>query len=106
MRALKTIVILLGALLIGGLGLLVYGLSHNWHRLETRPVAASVPPAAAGWGRVALGLPAGSRVKEMMAAGNLLVIRVASEAGDSERLIVLNPATGVTVGTFAVNGSP
>ncbi len=105
MRALKTIVVVLGVLLIGGLGLLVYGLSRNWHRLEPRPVAASVPPPA-GWGRVALGLPAGSHVGEMTAAGNLLVVRVTNAAGGDERLLVLDPATGAVVGTFALTGSP
>ena len=114
MRALKTIVVVLGALIILAFGLLVYGLSQNWHRLNApAPTAAQVPvPRAAegpakpeaAWGHVSLGLPADSRIQSVTPVGNFVVVHVAS--GGDERLLVLDPATGAVVGTFAVTGKP
>ena len=119
MRALKTIVFVLGLLVVGAFGLLVYGLSQNWHRLSTPPAAAPAPataPAAAttaagragaavaAWGHVGLGLPADTRIQSVTTAGNLVVVRVTS--GGDERLIVLDPATGSVVGTFGVTDKP
>jgi len=106
MRALKTIVVTLGALVIVAFGLLVYGLSQNWHRLNTStPVAAAkAPAAAASWGHVTLGQPADSRIQSVTAAGNLIVVQVVS--GGDERLVVLDPATGAVVGTFGVVDKP
>lgn len=109
MRALKTIVFVLGLLVVGAFGLLVYGLSQNWHRL-TAPAPATTAPAAtsrgavAAWGHVDLGQPADTRVQSVTTAGNLVVVRVTS--GGDERLIVLDPATGSVVGTFGVTDKP
>jgi hypothetical protein len=110
MRALKTIVITLGALVIGAFGLLVYGLSQNWHRLSSPPPATNAQAmtgakaAAATWGHVALGQPADSRIQSVTAAGNLIVLQVVS--GGDERHVVLDPASGSVVGTFGVTDSP
>ncbi len=113
MRALKTIVVALGALIIAAFGILVYGLSQNWHRLNappgatatTAPGPAAVPgKSPAVWGRVDLGQPADSHIQSVTSAGNLVVVQVAS--GSDERLVVLDPATGAIVGTFAVTGKP
>jgi len=105
MRALKTIVITLGALVIGAFGLLVYGLSQNWHRLSSPPqVATGAKAAAATWGHVGLGQPADSRIQSVTAAGNLIVLQVVS--GGDERLVVLDPASGAVVGTFGVTDKP
>ena len=110
MRALKTIVFVLGLLVVGAFGLLVYGLSQNWHRL-TAPSAATTAPAAmtpagktgaavAAWGQVGLGQPPDTRIQSVTTAGNLVVVQVTS--GGDERLIVLDPTTGTLVGTFGV----
>jgi len=105
MRALKTIVITLGALVIGAFGLLVYGLSQNWHRLSSPPQATTgAKAAAATWGHVGLGQPADSRIQSVTAAGNLIVLQVVS--GGDERLVVLDPASGAVVGTFGVTDKP
>ncbi|HTY66508.1 MAG TPA: hypothetical protein VMH36_07650 [Alphaproteobacteria bacterium] len=105
MRALKTIVITLGALVILAFGLLVYGLSQNWHRLSTpsQPAVAAKTPAAT-WGHVGLGQPADSRIQSVTPAGNLIVVQVVS--GGDERLVVLDPASGAVVGTFGVTDKP
>ncbi len=105
MRALKTIVITLGALVILAFGLLVYGLSQNWHRLSTpsQPAATAKTPAAT-WGHVGLGQPADSRIQSVTPAGSLIVVQVVS--GGDERLVVLDPASGAVVGTFGVTDKP
>jgi len=114
MQALKTLVIVLGLLILGGFGVLIYGLSQNWHRLSDAKPAA--PAAAAerksdpktadlkSWGTVALGQPADSRIQSVTRAGRLIVVQVT--AGTAERLLVLDPATGAVVGTFALTGNP
>jgi hypothetical protein len=109
MRALKTIVFTLGALVLVAFGLLVYGLSQNWHRLSTppsssQPAAATAKTPAATWGHVGLGQPADSRIQSVTAAGNLIVLQVVS--GSDERLVVLDPASGAVVGTFGVTDKP
>lgn len=116
MRALKTIVVVLGALIIAAFGLLVYGLSQNWQRAArpmatTAPGPAAAPGAVAGapaavktWGRASLGLPADSHIQSVTPAGNLVVVHVV--AGRDERLVVLDPATGAVVGTFGVTDKP
>ncbi|MBV8536367.1 MAG: hypothetical protein JO128_12285 [Alphaproteobacteria bacterium] len=110
MRALKTIVITLGVLVIGGFGLLVYGLSQNWHRLSTPPlppdlrlIAGAKAPVPT-WGHVGLGQPADSRIQSVTQAGNLVVLQIVS--GGDERLVVLDPASGAVVGTFEVTDKP
>ncbi len=110
MRALKTIVITLGALVILAFGLLVYGLSQNWHRLSMpaqpaapRLIEGAKTPAAT-WGHVGLGQPADSRIESVTPAGSLIVVQVVS--GGDERLVVLDPASGAVVGTFGVTDKP
>ncbi len=112
MQALKTVVIVLGFIIVAGFGLLIFGLTQNWHRpAETAapaPVAATVrvPMSGAGWGNVTLSLPAGAKIRSVTAAGPLVVVHVEGPSGElkspSEQLITLNPATGAVVGTFTV----
>lgn len=105
MRAIKTIVVVLGALIIVAFGLLVYGLSQNWQRASRPATTATAAPAAVKtWGRANLGLPADSHIQSVTPAGNLVVVHVVS--GSEERLLVLDPATGTVVGTFSAADKP
>ena len=114
MQALKTVVIVLGALIVGGFGVLIYGLTHNWHKLSDAPATVAAAPATqpassartavAAWGKVALGQPPDSRIQSVTRAGRLIVVQVT--AGTAERLLVLDPATGAVVGTFALTDQP
>lgn len=101
MQALKTIVITLGAVLVAGIGLLIYGLTQNWHRLGD----AAKPAGTRNWGEVALG-GGPATVRAMTAIEGFLVVQIEEGAGDGvrTRLLVLDPATGVTVGAFVVPG--
>lgn len=95
MQALKTIVIGLGVVLVLGFGLLIYGLTQNWHRLARQAAGPS-----AGWGEVALRQPPAARLRAMQAMGNHLALHVSEGDGARERVVVVDPASGAVVGTF------
>jgi|GEM_PF-2547122 len=110
MQALKTIVITLGAVIVAGFGLLIYGLTQNWHRSVTPPPA--VQPAApavqstapaGSWGSVTLGNP-NERITGVTASGDLLVVQLSD--GQANRLLVVDPRSGQVVGAFAAGGTP
>jgi hypothetical protein len=105
MRALKTIVITLGVVLLGGIGLLIYGLSQSWHRVtDAQPRLGPTAPISSGWGRTALGDATASRVTALTAAGELVAIHLRGERGD--RVVIVDPRTGSVVGTFSVGDGP
>lgn len=104
MRALKTTVVVLGALIVVAFGLLVYGLSQNWQRVNAPAPATATAVKPGPWGRVGLGQPPDSRIQSVTPAGNLVVVQIVS--GSDERLLVLDPASGAVVGTFAVADKP
>ncbi len=109
MRALKSIVIALGLVLVAGFGVLVYGISQNWHRMAMplMPAIAPAPPVAVvsgGWGSVALPHFPGARVAAVTASGDLVIVHLHAESGD--RLVTVDPRTGAVVGTFAVGEGP
>lgn len=104
MRALKTIVIGLGILLVVGFGLLIYGLTQNWHRLAGTPRPGVA--AESGWGDVMLRQPAGTRIRGLAAAGGHVVVQLGDGEGARERLVVLDPASGAVVGTFWIAEAP
>lgn len=105
MRVLKTIVIGLGAVLVLGFGLLIYGLTQNWHRV-VGPAPRLTVGSAAGWGAVALQQPPAARLRAVTAAGDLVVLHVGEDDAARDRLIVLNPASGAVVGTFWMTQAP
>jgi hypothetical protein len=111
MRALKTVVIALGVVLVAAFGLLIFGLSQNWHRLADAPRpsadASQAPSARAGevrsWGKANLPLDPQTQVENMVAAGNLVVLQVTVTEGQ-QQLLVVDPAHGTLIGTFAFGG--
>ena len=102
MRALKITVVVLSLALLGGFGLLVFGLSQNWHRLGEAPRADIATPRS--WGEVNLRQAAGTRVLGVTASGNLVLLQVEDASGAGQRLLVLDPARGAVIGTFVVGG--
>ncbi|MBF0327201.1 MAG: hypothetical protein HQL42_19325 [Alphaproteobacteria bacterium] len=93
MKAIKTLVAVMGILLLGGLGLLGYGLT-------TKTGRNAKPTALADFGAVAIPLPAGARVEQMAVAGERVILRIAGPG--PERLIVLDPAGGTVTGSFVM----
>ena len=96
----------MGVLLIVGIGVLVLTIvSRMSHRSaqtaqtksEQAKSAEAVP--AQNFGSASVTLPHGAKVIEMAGAGSRLVLRVAKPDG-GEQLLVLDPATGVLLGTI------
>ena len=106
MRALKVLVIVMGALILISMGLLGWGF---YSRLADRaPVTASQTPAPARtasrsdvFGEVRLDLPAGCTVEEILPAGERLYLRT-GPAGLCERIVVIESASGRVLGSLLV----
>ncbi len=107
MKALKGLVAFLGLLLVVGLGLLGYGLYSKTHvKGAGTPVTASTswtaPPAE--FGTVQVPLPAGTRIEQMVASGDRVVLRLAG--GGPDRLLVIDPGLGRVAGAFVFTPEP
>lgn len=91
MRALKAFLVVMAILIVAGFVfvgvIIVRRISHP-----------QTPPAVA---ERSLGLPAGSRIAEMLAVGDRLVLRVALPGG-SERIIAIDPHTGTVSARIAL----
>ncbi|EME69633.1 hypothetical protein H261_12436 [Paramagnetospirillum caucaseum] len=106
MRAIKTLVVFLGVLLLAGLGLLGYGL-YSKAPVKGTPSATSgamATASAAEFGQLAVPVPAGSRVEQMVVAGERVVLRLSG--GGSERILVLDPGQGKVAGGFVLTPEP
>ena len=108
MKALKTLVIAMGALILLGVAVIGVTLYNRSTRpgglMGERPVAARPAPAepvSAG----SLGLPAGSRIKGIAGAGSRVVVHVELPGG-TEQLLVFDPATGRITGRLGVAERP
>ncbi|MBL8702258.1 MAG: hypothetical protein JNK67_27985 [Alphaproteobacteria bacterium] len=71
------------------------------------PRGAVEPPLIAAerapWGRLALDQPAGTRIQSVTSSGDFIVLHLYTGApGQDERIVVLDPANGGLVGTFAL----
>lgn len=101
MKALKALVIVLGLLIVAGVVLLIYGVSS---KLGPRPAptasAGTAGGATASFGTVAVPLPGGAQVVQVLSAGERLVVRIATP--DSTELVVLDPARGEIAGRFSL----
>jgi hypothetical protein len=108
MKALKSIVIGMGVLILIGvaiIGITLYNRAQTPGGLSgTRPAPAATRPAdrvTAG----SLGLPAGSHVKGIAGAGGRVVVHVELPGG-AEQLLLLDPASGQVVGRLGVTETP
>ncbi|GAB3450540.1 hypothetical protein GCM10027396_26600 [Insolitispirillum peregrinum] len=120
MKAVKTLVVFMGVLLVLGLALLGYGMYSKAGRVvkpsapavatasAVSPVAAPavVPVVVGSFGAVGLGQPEGSRIAASHLNGPVLVLTVV-EGGLPDRVILLDTAAGGAIlGQVSVQGSP
>lgn len=98
-KAIKTLVAFMGILLVGGLGLMGYGLMNAKNGVKAKP-ATAVSAAVAEFGALAVPVPAGARIEQALVVGDRVVLRLAG--GGSERLLVLDPAEGKVSGSFVL----
>lgn len=104
MRAMKGLVIGLGALIVLSFVLLFYGFITNIAGTEEEPasaVAVAPPPPQPGFGTARLVLPAGCNVVDMRPDGSRLYLRT-GPVGLCERIIVIDTGTGTELGTIQI----
>ncbi|MCH8092697.1 MAG: hypothetical protein IID53_16425 [Proteobacteria bacterium] len=116
MQALKTLVIVLGVVIVAGIAVIGVTIYHRATNPVNSPVPDSPKPAAKpaakpapkpatepgfgpGFGRVVLELPPGSRVVEMTAEDDRLILRLRLADG-GRQILILDMATGKRLGTF------
>ncbi|WP_448190498.1 hypothetical protein [Azospirillum sp. sgz301742] len=112
MRVLKAALIIMGVFILAGYAYLGIEAVKRFSRhtaeqqqpREAAPDERPLPPVTGGV--VALGLPSGTRIGELVPAGNRLVFRVTVPDGP-DQLYILDPRTGgvvpaVTTGKAAV----
>ena len=104
--ALKAAVIIMGVLIVGGMGFLVYGLSVGLHKdpvFKTDSVAQAPSPTLLNrFGDISVDLPDGAQLDDYRLQGDRLVISV-SVLGGGTKLIVVDLATGSRLGTITLN---
>ena len=105
MRVLKAAIVIMGVFIVLGyayLGLEVYKRMTRSGEPAEVDAAPTLPVTAAG--EIALGLPPGARIADLVAVGTRVVFRVTVPDGD-DRLYVLDPRDGA-VGAVVTTGSP
>ncbi|MCA3262563.1 MAG: hypothetical protein ING44_11525 [Telmatospirillum sp.] len=108
MRALKAVVLSLGALCVAAFGVLVYlVVAGIGGKDASAPQAATTAPPLAGlrWNDLSLGQPAGTRIVGVVASGGLLAIHVEAPGGAGSILLV-DPLSGQVRGRILPGTSP
>ncbi|CCG40681.1 hypothetical protein [Magnetospirillum molischianum] len=108
MKALKALVIFLGVLIVAGVGLVIYGVSSKVGPKSTPPVTTGATTAlsSTNFGSVDVALPKGATIEQVFAAGNHIIVRIGTDKGIADRLIVLDPARGQVTGSFVFVATP
>ncbi len=104
MQVLKTLVIVLGVMIVAGIAVIGVTIYHRATNLVNSPVPASAESAVwtgpgPGFGPVVLELPPGSRIVEMTAEDGRLILRLRLADG-GRQILILDMATGKRLGTF------
>ncbi len=100
MQVLKTLVIVLGVMIVVAIAVIGVTIYHRATNLVNSPVLPSTEPGfGPGFGKVALDLPPGSRIVEMTAEDDRLILRV-DLADGGRQIVILDMATGKRIGTF------
>lgn len=112
MRLLKAFVIGMAVLTVVGVGVLIWGLVHQWNKAGERPSVASATPIAAPRSEpsaastpaepfaASIAAPSGMRLDQMAATADRVLLRFAGPAG--ERILVVDPKSGQVTGTLSV----
>jgi hypothetical protein len=114
MRALKAVVLSLGALCVAAFGVLVYLVVAGIGDKQAAAPSPAVPsatgiaaPPLAGlrWNDLLLGQPPGTRIVGVVSAGGLLAIHVEAPGGAGSVLLV-DPASGQLRGRIMPGTNP
>lgn len=101
MRALKALVIFMGILIIGGIGLLAYGLITKLGEVPAtgQGQTVSLIPEVSGE-RMTIPVPQGSRFEQMEIAGSRIVLRYAMQ--ETQVLFLIDAMTGSVAGPVSL----
>jgi hypothetical protein len=97
MKALKALVIGMGVMIIAGLGLVVFGLYRTNHAPSG---SAPTPTAKSGYFSTELPVPAGTKLDQMTAAGDRVILHITD--GDTDRILILDPQSGQITGSISL----
>ncbi len=97
MRALQALVAFLGILIFLGLGLVVYAMTQGPKSSSALRIVATVPAHFV--------LPSGFHIAEMATTADRVVLRLDASDG-RQRLVILDPGTGLVVRTIDTVGTP
>jgi hypothetical protein len=96
MRALKTLVVVMGIMLIGGFAVLVAVIIGRVSR-------GGAPPRS--FSPTAIDIPRGARIESMTAATDRLILDLALP-DDGRQLVVIDLVTGTRLGTIELRAAP
>ena len=102
MQTIKALVIGLGVLLVGGIALLIYGISQKASDPQYKMFRGKAPAVAApvaSFGETRIPLPEGCTVAEMRAEGDRLFLRI-GPPGACERIVIIDLGTGQPTGSI------
>ena len=113
LRALKFLVITMGAVIVIGTGVVIITiiqrasakLSNDGPITQASEAPVPVSTALEGFGSRTLEVPRGSRIVNMVAAGNRLIFQL-DEAGGGGQILILDTMTGARLGTFEIREAP
>jgi hypothetical protein len=110
MRALKTLVIVMGILILAGMGLVGYvlvkrGLNGPTQHATTLQVPQAPIAGDGPYGPVELALPSGAKIVSTRTAGGRLVVELALPNGVTRELVV-GLTDGKLVGTIDLKPQP
>lgn len=101
-KALKMLVIAMGALIVLGTGVVIVTVANRLGRPAGQPGAAAgaagTAAAPAAFGTAEVALPARCRVAEAVPGNGRLVLRLSGNAEECRRILVLDLATGRLLG--------
>jgi hypothetical protein len=97
LRALKTVVVVMGVMLVVGFAALVVVVAGRMSHNEPSAAAGRPFPKAA-----AIEIPRGARVEAMTAAPNRLILDLVLPDGERQ-IVVLDLATGARLGTIELH---
>jgi len=117
MKAIKVLVVGMGALILVGLALLGYGLYRNTRAPASTTARSGVTggpavpfsgtpdvPAAGptGYFTSEVPVPPGTHLDQVLTAGDRVILHFSGAAGQDDRFLMLDPRTGQVAGTVTL----
>jgi hypothetical protein len=114
MQALKALVTIMAVIIVIGTGAVIWGIARQASKLAEPPETSApltgtsiVSDERAPWQTLALGQPPGTRIATVTSAGDLVILHLFTESpGRDERLVVVDPSSGILLGTISVGARP